>query len=510
MIGQQELNFDDYLAILRRRWWIVSICVVVGISLAYSLCRLLPKRYTSTTLVLIEPPTVPPNYVQPVITGTLNERLATMTEQILSRTRLQPIVEQFNFDPADHGRVPLENLVGRLRESIDVEPVRPAPGTRSNGLPGFTVAVTLGNPQLAQQVCAQITSMFMEQNLRQRQSQAEDTTAFLGSQLKDAREQLDQYDAKLAAFERRYIGVLPSDQTTNMNLLMSATRQLEAATQTLSRAQQDKSFTQTMLAQQLDAWKALLAGQNPETLQDQLNKLEDQLVVLKARYTDDFPDVIKAKNDIAQLKIRIREEDAKRKAGGDALEATSPLVEPPAIQQLRVQIHQDDVTIEQVTKQQEQLQKQIQTLQARLQLSPGIQEEYRQLTRDHQTALDFYNSLLKKQKESAIATDLERQQQSEQFRVLDPANLPDTPSFPDPLKFYGGGTGGGLVLGLGIIALVEIRDKKLRTERDVQYFLELPTLALIPYVEPVKAQPTGNGKANFLKAGRSELPSART
>jgi polysaccharide chain length determinant protein (PEP-CTERM system associated) len=507
MIGQQELNFDDYLAILRRRWWVIFITIVVGISVAYALCRILPKRYTSTTLVLIEPPTVPPNYVQPVITGTLSERLATMTAQILSRTRLQPIVEQFDLFGADRNHVRIEDLVGQLSKAIEVAPVQPTPGTRSNGLPGFTVSVTLANPQLAQQVCAQITSMFMQQNLRQRQSQAEDTTAFLASQLKDARQKLDEHDAKLAAFELRYMNVLPGDQSANMNLLMSATQQLEAATQTLSRVQQDKAFTQTMLTQQEAAWKASLSGRNPETLQQQLSKLEDQLVFLRARYTDDYPDVIKARSDIAQLKKKIQAQEAsKAHEIGAQQNSAATLVPPPQIQQLRVQIHQDNVAIEQVTRRQQLLQKQIQALQARLQLSPTVQEEYKQLTRDHQAALDFYNSLLKKQKDSAIATALERQQQSEQFRVLDPANLPDQPSFPDPIKFYGGGAGGGLFLGLGLVALVEMRDKKIRTERDVQYFLELPALALIPSVETGKPRLLGYGKAHALPAEDSGPP----
>jgi polysaccharide chain length determinant protein (PEP-CTERM system associated) len=508
MIGQQELSIDDILAILRRRWWIVVVCVMAGAVAAYTLCRVLPKRYTSKTLVLIEPPTVPTSYVEPVITGTLNQRLASMQEQILSRSRLQPIVEQFGLYHGDRDRVPIEELVSRLRKAISVEPIQPTPGTRANDLPGFTVAVTLSSPRLAQQVCAQITSMFMEQNLRLRQSQAEDTTEFLSSQLKDAREKLDEHDAKLAAFERHYIGVLPEDENTNLNLLASATQQLDATTQALNRAQQDKAFTQTMLTQQMEAWKSSQAGQSPQTLEQQLSALQDQLLSLRARYTDDYPDVIKTKSDIAQLEKRIQQSSAIQPEA-PAKKSNKSLITPVQIQQLQAQVHQDDLTIQQATKQQQQLQKHIETLQARLQLSPSVQEEYKQLTRDHQTALDFYNSLLKKQKESAIATDLERRQQSEQFRVLDPANLPDKPSFPNPLRFYPGGLGGGFVLGFGLVVLVEMRDKKLRTEHDVQYFLELPTLALIPLVKPTQAGSTGNGKAKVFPATSGDLPSIR-
>jgi polysaccharide chain length determinant protein (PEP-CTERM system associated) len=511
MIGQRELNFDDYVAILRRRWWIVLSCAAFGLVAAFALCRLLPKSYTSKTLVLITPPTVTANYIQPVITGTMDERLASMQEQILSRTRLQPVVKEFGLYSEDRAdSVPLESRVNRLRKAIKVEPIQPTPGTRSVDLPGFTVAVTLGTPLLAQQVCARVTSLFMEQNLRVRQNQAEDTTQFLAGQLNDAKVKLDERDSELAAFTRRYTGALAEDGTTNLNLLTSATQQLDVTTQALNRAQQDKAFAQTMLAQQLDAWRASQSNHNPAALTKQLNDLQSQLVTLRARYTDDYPDVIKTKNDIAQLEKRIREADSNAPKDDANLATKSSSVEPLQIQQLRAQIHQDTVTIQQATSQQQQLQRQIETLQARVQSSPSVQEEYKQLSQERQTALDFYDSLLKKQKDSAMATDLARRQQSEQFRVLDPANLPDRPSFPDPFRFYPGGLAGGLALGLGLVVLLEARDKTIRTERDVRYFLELPTLALIPGIDVGRSSLPGNGKSKILPTAGAGLPSIRS
>lgn len=508
MTAPRELTIADYVAILRRRWWILLVTVIVGGAIGYGLTRILPKRYTSRTLVLVEPPTVPRNYVQPVVSENLNERLASMQEQILSRTRLQPIVDQFGLYREDRNRVPMQELVDRLAKSISVQPVKPMPETQSGQLPGFYVSVTLDNPRTAQQVCYQVTSMFMEQNLQLRQQQAQDTTNFLDRQLADAKTTLDQQDAKLAAFQREHLGELPDDQKTNLSLLTSLTSQLDAVNQAMDRAQQDKSFDETLLAQQMQAWKASQAGQNPLTLQQQLNALQQQLVSLKARYTDDYPDVIKMKSDIAALQAKIKEANAQKKS--TAAESKPPNAEevPPQIEQLKAQIHEYDVEIEQFSSMQKKLQQQIKSIQARLQLSPLVQAEFNALTRDHGTALKFYDDLLAKRNDSAMATDLERRQESEQFSVLDPANLPEKPSFPDPVKFTTSGVGGGFALGLALIALVEARRRTIRTERDVEDFLGLATLALIPEIKLSKAEMhiNGNGHGN----GRGRAPTLGT
>src|SRR5216684_4262931 len=215
MVKYRELTFEDYAAMLRRRRWLILIPALLGAIAGYALSWHLPKKYTSHTLILVEQPTVPDSYVKPVVSEGLNQRLASMQEQILSRTRLQHLVEQFGLSAKDAKRVPMEELVERLKKSIKVTPLSPMPGTRSAELPGFDVDVTLGEARLAQQICTEITSMFMEQNLRLRQQQAEDTTKFLAKQLDEAKGKLDEQDAKLAAFQIRYIGELPEDEHTN-------------------------------------------------------------------------------------------------------------------------------------------------------------------------------------------------------------------------------------------------------------------------------------------------------
>ena len=479
---RRELTRADYMAILRRRWILITVLAVVGSPLAYVVSRFLPAKYRSQTLVLVERPTVSPEIIPQVDTSSISERLASMRPQILSRTRLEPIIRQFGLYSQDVNKVSMDDLVGRLQKAIDVAPVAPMEETRSGNLPGFFVNVTMTDPQVAQQVCTAITSMFIEENLRISQQHSEVTTEFLSQQLDEAKKDLDAQDTRLAAFKSRYMGSLPDDEQTNLNLLTGLTSQLDAATQALARAQQDKSFAESLLTQQIAAWQASQSGRNPDTLEQQLGVLQTQLATLQARYTDDYPDVIKAKNDIAQLQKKIAE--SSNQTGTIQPEKTRSPVEPVQVTQLRTQIHTNEQVIAEKSKEQEKIKEEIKLYQDRVQSSPAIEQQYKELTRGYQTALDSYNNLLRKRDDAERAKELQQEQAGEQFRVLDPANLPDTPSFPNRPLFALGGLAGGLGLGLCLAFLLEMKDSSLRTEQDVEFALRLPVLALIPTIEP--------------------------
>src|SRR5271157_2395826 len=203
MVRNGEISLADVKRILRRYWWIPVTTTVLSGAVGLIATYVLPKKFTSSTVVLVEQPTVPVDIVKPIVTDDLNHRLASMKEQILSRSRLQPIIEKFNLYPEKHQKTHMEDLVEELRQSIKVELSEPMQGSINRQPPGFHVSVTLDNPQLAQQICTDITSMFMEQNFKRREQQSKDTTDFLSQQLEEAKTKLDEQDAKLAEFKRR-------------------------------------------------------------------------------------------------------------------------------------------------------------------------------------------------------------------------------------------------------------------------------------------------------------------
>lgn len=498
---RRELTPADYIAMLRRRWVLIVILTVIGPPLAYGVARILPAKYKSQTLVLVQPPTVSAKIIEPVDTVDMSQRLASLQQQILSRTRLEPIIRQLSLFPKDINQVSMDGLVLRLRKNIEVTPIQPMADTRANDLPGFFVDVTMDNPRTAQQVCSAVTSLFIGESIKLQNQRSAQTTDFLSQQLADAKAALDAQDAKLAAFKVRYIGSLPDQEQTNLNLLTSLTTQLDAATQGLARAEQDKTFAESMLNQQLAAWQAAFqVGGSPDTLQEQLEALQTRLAGLESQYTDEYPDVIKTKADIAALKKRIAE-------GGSAAAPTPKVaksaIEPPQITQLRAQLHAADQAVTEKTKEQQNIKQQIGLYQSRVQASPIVEEQYKELTRGYQTALDAYNDLLKKKDASAMAQDLAQQQEGEQFYLLDPANLPEKPSFPNRPLFALGGLVGGLGLGLGLAFALEMQDTSMRNERDVEFVLHLPVLAMIPAVQPGsgKVETAGSGLKSPLDSG---------
>jgi protein tyrosine kinase modulator len=481
MVRNGEFATSDAKRILRRYWWLPLIAILVCGAGGGVATIVLPKKYTSSTMVLVEQPTVPAEYVKPVVTDDLNGRMASMKEQVLSRSRLQPIIENFNLYANQRAKKHMEDLVEQLRQAVEVELIEPMTGSVNRQPPGFRVSVTFENPQLAQQICTDITSMFMEQNAKQRSQQATDTTNFLSEQLSEAKAKLDQQDAKLAQFKRQHLGSLPEEEQANLNLLTGMNSQLEAATQALSRAQSDKAFNDTMLSQQEAIWKSKLSeNQSPETQEQQLTTLQTQLADLLSRYTAEHPDVIKLKSQIEDLKKRMQQEPAP-KTTPVSPQATPH--DPPQIQQLRAKIKQDELTIAELTKRQNQIQEQIRVVQGRVQASPMVEQEFKEMTRNYQTALELYNELLKKRENSAMSASLEHQQESETFRVLDPPSLPSSPSSPKRVPIIGGSLAAGLVASLAILYLLMMMDKGIYTERDVEVWLKLPVLTMVPSIE---------------------------
>jgi polysaccharide chain length determinant protein (PEP-CTERM system associated) len=466
------------------------VLALVGGIAGFGAARVLPKKFTSRTLVLVQQPEVQP--VAPITTDNVNQRLATMQQQILSTARLEPVIHDLNLYPNDVGRLPKEEIVDHLRDAITITAVAPMTDTKAQNLPGFTISVVFNNPQLAQKICSMITSMFIDEDIQEHTGDMAENTQFLNNQLQQKKAELDLQEAKLAAFQRQYAGTLPEDSQGNLASLNMETTQLEAATQALNRAQQDKSFAESILAQQLSAWQASQAGQNPETLDQQLEALQAQLTTLQSKYTDDHPDVIKAKSDIAVLKQKIAESDQRKNAAAPDKNAQSK-GEPAQILQLRAQIHNYDQTIKERMSQQDDLKKHIEITQNRVAAAPGVEQEYKLLTRDHQTVLDSYNDLLKKRDSSAMSQQFDQSKQNDRFHVLDPANFPAEPSFPKMPAFAGGGFAGGLALALGISLLLEMQDTSLRSEHDVEVVLRLPVLAMIPVIAPnmgkTKVQP---------------------
>jgi polysaccharide chain length determinant protein (PEP-CTERM system associated) len=511
MITNRELTLDDYLAMLRRRVWILLIPALLAPILGWLVSFAFPAKYTSQALVLVEGQKVPTSMVEPVVTEDLTERIATLQQQVLSQSRLQPMLDRLKLSKSGRSE---DDMIESIRTNMTVEPVVTdlsqigsggAKKKNQSPVPGFYVQFTAPNAREAQQICNELTSLLLEENLKSRQDVARGTGDLLSRGLDDAKGTLDDLDAKLAAFKKQYVGQLPGDEENNFKILTGLNAQLDSNTQTLNRAQQDKSYTESLLAQQVAAWKSSQSASNPQTLEKQLSDLQSQLVDLQARYTNDHPDVIKVKADIAAVQKKLAEANTPGAGGADATSEKASANEPSEIRQLRLQIHQYSDMIAGATRDQKRLQQEIGQYQGRVALSPAVEEQYKLLARNYDNAQKNYQDLLANKSKSDLTLKMEQQQQGEQMHLLNPANLPDAPSFPNRLLFAGGGFGAGLVLGLCIALWLELRDNSIRTEADAEAALDLPLLVAVPWVgSDSNGSGNGNGtsKMQFWKKGK--------
>lgn len=508
----RELTMDDYLAIVRRRMRVVLIPLFIAPLAGFGVSYVFPPKYTSESTVLVEGQKVPSNYVEPVITADFAQRVQTLSQQVLSASRLRPMIESLDLvKPEDEGK-----LMDEIRSNMQVTPVitamsqaatttssgaRKKPSPTDEPLPGFNVAYTDSKPERAQKICNAMTSLILDENLKSRAEVAKGTTDFLGRQVDEAKRVLDEQDAKLAAFKKQYFGQLPGDVENNMRMLLSLNSQLDATTQSLNRAQQDKTYAEGMLSQQVAAWKSSLSSENPQTLQQQLAVLQAQLLQLEARYTDDYPDVTKTKADIAKVQSKLDEINKQMGTGTDTSDKASAN-EPAEIRQLRLQIHQYDEVIKQATEDQKKLQASINVYQSRTAMSPTVEEEFKELSRDYDNAQAFYRDLLAKKSSAEVGTSMESQQEGEQMTIMQTAGLPDSPSFPNRPLFAAGGLGAGLGLGLLIALWLEISDRSIRTEKDAMAAMDLPLLISVPWLGGESSAPEpSNGRRSFWGRG---------
>jgi polysaccharide chain length determinant protein (PEP-CTERM system associated) len=497
MLGHRTLNVADYLSILKRRWWIVAIPAIILPILAVGATYFITPEYVSTTLVLVDQQKVSGDYVKSLGVAPLDSRLAYIQTTVLSRSSLEPIINKYNLYADQH--LSMDAKIELIRtKALKVTPVQ-SELARANGLPGFSISFTASDPHTAQQVCTDITGLFTSVNAKSREDSAEESTGFLQERLDDAKRSLDDQDKKIADFQKQYMGMLPSDTSGNMGVMSSMNSQLDATTQNIQSLQQGKSVYEALLsAQQAQSTPSEVAAKAPQAEQAELDSLEAKKADLLTRYTPDYPEVKETDRRINELRAEL----AKAAANPQPIAPATPTPSRPesmGMVQLRAQLRGIDAQILAKQKEQNHLQSQIQAYEGRIQASPQVEEQYKELTRDYDTDQASYNSLRAEMNQAQMTTDLEHSQEGETFSLLDEATLPTDPISPKVSVFGAAGAVGGILLGLAIVALLEYRDTALRTEAEVWDFTHLPTLAVIAWSgQIVDSTPAAGGRLKRL------------
>jgi polysaccharide chain length determinant protein (PEP-CTERM system associated) len=475
---------EDILRIGLHRKWLIVLPFVAAVVGSYLLAHRLPRLYRSETLIMVIPQRIPDSIVKSTVLGSVAERLPSISEQILSRSRLERIINDFNLYPKERADGVMEDVVQRMRADIK--------GPTLVGKESFRLSYVSNDATTAQKVTERLASLYIEENLRDRENQAEGTNQFLESQLADAKRRLIEYETKLEEYQRQYSGQLPTQLPTNLQAIQNSQMQLQSVSDTLNRARERRLLVERQLAdaQTLPAVAVLAETsanvQGPPTTAQQLQSARARLETFKMQYTPDHPDVRALERTIRDLQARV-DEEARRPAQPNVAAALSPseAARQKRIRELSADLDVIDHQIAAGTAEESNLKSTIASYQSKVDAVPTRQAELLELTRDYATVQTTYNALLAKQEDSKLAANLERRQAGEQFRILDPASFPEKP-YNHLLKLQVGlgGSFAGLLFGLGLVGFLEYRDSSFKTEDDVLRLLTLPVLALVPILVP--------------------------
>jgi polysaccharide chain length determinant protein (PEP-CTERM system associated) len=500
------MDFDDYVDVVRRHKSWIAGPALAGVVFSVVVAFLWPDTYTSEATIRIVPPAVPERFVATNVNLQVGQRLAAFYQQVTSRDRLQNLIQTFNLYPRKRGRVPDEDLIEEMRRRIEMRPVtsvrEPVEGRPM--ATAFRVSFSYENRYDAQKVVRSIVESLTTETLQRRTTESETTTRFLKEKVDAAKQKLDAIEAKVEQYKRAFAGKLPEQLESNLAQLRALDTQIASAMSSVNRATQEKLLLENQLRITQDQLQNLVAAASASSplettsknerlvqLEREILNTETRLAGLREQYTNNHPDVRRTEALLAGLRqerdVLLKQEQQKAPAPARPAEPVVKSREQrqyeAEIERLRALIAAKDKEIEQFVAEQARLNKQQKIVQDRIDAIPLGEREYVQLTRDYAIARKEYEDLMLKSSQSAMATDLERQQQGEILEVLEPASLPQTPREPNRWMIVITGTMLGLICGVFLAGARELKDTSLKNLKDVKAYTGLPILGSVPLVE---------------------------
>jgi polysaccharide chain length determinant protein (PEP-CTERM system associated) len=472
----------------RKRLILVSFLLVTTATIVVA--GRMRDRYRAEALIVTTPQSVSQEFVRATITPRtqIRDRLPTISQQILSRSRLEPVIRDLNLYPGMREMAPMEAVIDRMRKDIAIKVVEGSESFRIS----YEAAET---PLLAVQVTERLARAAVEANVRDREVLARETSTFLQSQLEDSRRRLVEQEKRLETYRLRYGPELPNQLQSNMQAIQNTQLQIQSLNDSLNRDRDRRMLVARQLADlqteqfTIDKMPAgsgsSSAAATPPPDASAAIRLEVAIAELRSledRVTPQHPDLIRAKRLVEDLEKKAQEEaEAKPNPNARAKPLTATeIAKRNRVKELQGEIESLDRQIAKKVADEVELRATLQRYRARVEAVPTRESELASLTRDYDTLQSQYRTLLTKKEDSKVAEELERQQVGEQFKIVDPPRLPEKPFRPNRPLIDMAGAAGGLALGIGLTLLLEIRDKSLKTGFDARLVLGIPVLGLIP------------------------------
>ena len=491
MLPGKTYTVEDVLRIARRRIWLVLVPFAIIAAGTAVVARKLPDTYKADTLILVVPQRIPETYVRSTITMRIEDRIQAIKQQILSRTVLEETIKRFNLYPDERkaGAI-MEDIVGKMRSAIMIEPIKLGDA--------FRISYTGRDPGTVMRVTEYLTNSFINQNLKDRTTLAEETNQFLETQLEVARRRLLEQEQKLQAYNQAHSGELPTQQPSNLQAISNLQMQIQAVLNQIS-ADQDRRRaverditnlqTQIRLFPPVDPTPVQVGTPNVAlgTALQRLNAAKAQLAAFYAqKYTDEHPEVKRLKKLIQQLQKQVDDEALNQPLdtkGQSKAITPAEYANQKQLEALNDELETINKRIEAKTAEEKRLRAMSDGYQFKADMAPARASELVELTRDYATLQGLYSSLLAKKEESKVSANLEARAIGEQFKLVDPAKFPERPTSPNRVTINMVGMAAGMGIGIALVGLLEWRDSSFKTDDEVSNVLTLPVLAVVPLMQ---------------------------
>ena len=457
-----------------RKGLMIAVFAVVC-SLTLYLAMILPSVYQSNALIMVTPQKLPANYIQPSVTTTVDDRIRTITEEILSRTSLERIIKEFNLYPAGGQSLSMmEDRVERLRKNIKVAAGPANARNRRGDADIFRLSFEASNPDTAMQVTSRLASLLIEENLRVREQVAMGTTSFIDAETQRLKKELDEQEEVVNKYKASHRFELPEQLTVNLTTLEHMSSELQNNMLRLTSLEQRKEALEKNLAESDTTLIETVGSQGTGILQNRSRS--EQLAILMSQYSEKHPDVVRLKQEIDAV------ENGDKNSTNEAGSSTGTPTANRLRQTLQKQINDLILEINALQSKNETLRRQISAQQARIDNTPIRAIELTKVSRSHDITLKKYQDLLAKGLESQLSENMEKKQKGEQFQIVDPANYPQKPARPNRALIMIGGVFGGLVVAFALAFALENLQLSFKRPDEFQGYIDIPVLAAVPAI----------------------------
>lgn len=526
---EQSREISDYLSTVRRRKKSILTTAGVLFLITVAVAVVWPSKYRSTATILIEEQEIPSDLVRSTISSYADQRIQVISQQVMTRANLMQIVDKFNLYARYRRTHTTEETLDRVRDDIKLDILKadvvdPRSGSKTTATIAFSLTYQGETPEGTQRVANELVSLYLNENLKNRAQKTAETSTFLAEEAEKLSQHITEAEKKLAAFKSKNMGRLPELVALNMQLRDRTDSELKEVERSLLSLDERKFYLQSQLAQikpntplisasgdrildsderlktleaQYAASSGVYSASHPDIVKmrreiaalkkdtgssagaqesaKRLVGLRTDLAALRERYSEDHPDIVKLKKSIAAL------EAEPTSATNTAAAVGKP--ENPAYIGLQAQLEATLSETRSLRAKQSALSAKIASYERLLVETPQVEREYLDLTRDHETSVARYREIKTKQAQAQISQELEKDRKGERFSLIDPPQVPERPSSPNRPVILLLGVVLSMAGGVTSAAVFESVDHSVRDPSALVALLEVPLLAVIPYMQ---------------------------